>query len=179
MQLLLHANSTLPSDCLMLIFLDIDGVLHPIPTDDRGILCHLPSFESLLKSRPDLRVVLSSSWREEFDFDTVLVEMFSEEFRSRVLGVTPVLAPDCTHPHRRWKEIQQWLKAQAYAGPWLALDDNQSEFPPDCAQVIFCDKATGLDQRVLARVKTYLDDWLQAPVRAKPASVCGKGVNNA
>lgn len=44
-----------------LLFLDIDGVLHPVAAPDRALLFKLPLLEGWLRTRPDMHVVVSSS----------------------------------------------------------------------------------------------------------------------
>jgi len=57
----------------MLLFLDIDGVLHPAPPYNRetGVLSRLARFESVMRDFPGWNVVISSSWREAFNLETI------------------------------------------------------------------------------------------------------------
>lgn len=131
----------------MIVFLDFDGVLHPMPTDRRGHFCHLPAFEEFLRDHSEVRVVISSSWRETYPFDDVIVELFAPALRARILGMTPSLELSNRH-----SEIQAWVDTNRYTGPWFALDDALDEFPAQCQQLIACDTKTGLDDAVLARL---------------------------
>ncbi|WP_205895069.1 HAD domain-containing protein [Metapseudomonas otitidis] len=54
----------------MILFLDFDGVLHPeydgqaTPAD--VVFCHLPRFEAVMRDHPEVEIVISSTWREQF-----------------------------------------------------------------------------------------------------------------
>jgi hypothetical protein len=131
----------------MILFLDFDGVLHPMPTDTRGHFCHLLTLEQFLGKYADVQVVISSSWRETYPFNDVIVALFSPDVRSRILGMTPIVKLGSRH-----HEIQAWIEANGYTGRWLALDDARDEFPAQCRQLIACDTKTGLDKAVLTQL---------------------------
>ena len=89
----------------MWIFLDIDGVLVPekqfdnyLSTED--ILKFNPTclneFENVLRCYPEVRVVISSSWREVFSFEVVR-PLFSPDIAERVVGFTPFLDSKIIH----------------------------------------------------------------------------------
>ncbi len=130
----------------MILFLDFDGVLHPIPTDARGHFCHLPRLEEFLRKHEQVQVVVSSSWREAYPWE-VIVEIFAADVQSRIIDMTPIFQIS-----NRYDEIQGWRVANRYDGPWLALDDAVNEFPLPCGHLIECETAVGLDDAVLARL---------------------------
>lgn len=45
-----------------LLFLDIDGVLHPVDRAE-GVFSCKPLFEVTMRDFPDIEIVISSSWR--------------------------------------------------------------------------------------------------------------------
>ncbi len=74
------------------LFLDFDGVLHPASpfNRDAGALCHLERFESVMRDFPDWKIVISSSWREEFSLEEIQ-SFFSKDIAARIVGGTPML----------------------------------------------------------------------------------------
>ena len=60
----------------MILFLDFDGVLHPEGEDHifkGGVdFCFLPRLEALLREFPQVKIVISSSWREQLLYKTLL-----------------------------------------------------------------------------------------------------------
>ncbi|WP_374416067.1 HAD domain-containing protein, partial [Ectopseudomonas oleovorans] len=48
----------------MILFLDIDGVLHPDPPQPDQRLRSLPRLVAILRDFPHVEVVISSLWRE-------------------------------------------------------------------------------------------------------------------
>lgn len=145
----------------MILFLDFDGVLHPIPTQDRNLLCHIPRLETVLRAFPDVVVVISSWWRASSTIHE-LREYFSADIRERIIDMTPVvteMAPGSlflASAKMRHDEILQWIADNIYTGPWVALDDANKEFPGDCPQLIRCETEIGFDHDAELRLTRYL-----------------------
>ncbi|MES2730000.1 MAG: HAD domain-containing protein [Pseudomonadota bacterium] len=138
----------------MILFLDFDGVLHPIPTKDRNLLCHVPRLEGVLRDFPYIQVVVSSLWRASHDLEG-LRHYFSEDIRPRIIGMTPFTETPAYMSDSdfilgvvRYKEILLWIEQNKYEGPWLALDDAWREFPDPCEQLIRCETEIGFDSHV-------------------------------
>lgn len=135
----------------MLIFLDIDGVLHPTETTDKAAaFCHRPVFEAFLREQPDVDVVFSTSWRLLKDLNALRAH-FSEDVRHRFIGVTPYLEDEVSEEARS-KEILAWMYRYRQTNPgrgFVALDDDASHFPPDCFWLLLCDPQQGLDSQIL------------------------------
>ncbi|MCX7193919.1 MAG: HAD domain-containing protein [Proteobacteria bacterium] len=110
----------------MLIFLDFDGVLHPMPRLSESFFCRADLFWEILRACPDVQVVFSSSWRN-FHAHDELVEFVTsgggEDLSHRFIGFTPsVKAETCLG--QRDIEIKCWLEANSnYADKWIAIDD--------------------------------------------------------
>lgn len=145
----------------MIVFLDFDGVLHPIPTKDRDLLCHIPRLETVLRAFPDVLVVISSWWRASQTIHE-LREYFSVDIRARIIDMTPVvteMAPGSlflASAKMRHDEIMQWIAENIYTGPWVALDDAYREFPEPCLQLIRCETEIGFDRDAELRLVRYL-----------------------
>lgn len=143
---------------LTLVFLDFDGVLHPTPPHNRntGVLSHLERFESVMRDFPSWNIVISSSWREAFDMETIR-GFFSSDVGARIVGMTPVLDPEL--PHLRQREIEQYLRdtGQTNVG-WLALEDQAGEFEVGLPNLVLCNPAHGFDEQAEAALRRKLED---------------------
>jgi hypothetical protein len=138
---------------LDLLFLDFDGVLHPMhehrPTPIEDCFCHLPLFESVLRESSGTRIVISSTWRLKFDLDQ-LRSHFSNDIAARIFDVTPLYPLDAPPlvTQREW-EIMQWLRMNAQADVrWAALDDAVYEFREFRPHVIGCRSWEGFTSSV-------------------------------
>lgn len=138
----------------MILFLDFDGVLHPVPPTSLNLFCHVHRLDSLLQALPDVRVVISSSWRHTHAMDSV-IDSFPETLRASIIGVTPKV-PHIFNPRLRYDEIRAWIKQNNYEGHWVALDDAQHEFPPALPQLVHCDPDVGLNDATAERLRKSL-----------------------
>lgn len=139
----------------MILFLDIDGVLHPVSPFNRdvGVLCHLSRFEGVMRDFPEWGIVISSSWREEFSLD-ILRSFFSSDIATRVVGVTPVVLSNTKFV--REVEIRQYLFSTGQqTTPWLALDDS-AHFFQDQNNLVLCSPETGFDDEAAGRLRNKL-----------------------
>ena len=134
----------------MILFLDFDGVLHPRyengPVPVEAAFCHLPRFEAVMHDFPEVQIVISSTWREQFSLDK-LRTWFSADIAARIVGATPIVPAD--HPgslERRESEILAWLVEQGRSSePWLALDDSTWQFRYCRDHLVACTSYVGLD----------------------------------
>lgn len=153
----------------MHLFLDFDGVLHPVRSLTEPKFCRMPLLESWLRLRPRVCVVISSSWKEVHPFDEMR-GYFSQDLRVRVLGCTPDYdavpgrsssdQPDTERDgprFRREAECRRWL-ADAGAGgkPWAVLDDMPELFTPGLRELVVCDPTTGLAPEQLVALDRLL-----------------------
>lgn len=118
-----------------ILFLDFDGVLHPstIEVDwvneggkmtpkAEGLFAHVDALARALEPFPDLRIVVSSSWRSMYPI---------EELRE-VLGPLGHRVIDTTGRRvgTRWQDIEGYLSRRAPV-PWIACDDDDHGWPDD------------------------------------------------
>lgn len=140
----------------MILFLDFDGVLHPDPCTDAGmLLCHLPRLESVLRDFPSVQVVISSTWRATRTLGE-LRAYFSPDIADRVIGVTPNwrdlpdLLDTIGHTYVREVEIEGWLRASGRPWEqWVAIDDKAYWFRPFLPNLVRCDSRFGFADDVL------------------------------
>jgi hypothetical protein len=123
----------------VILFLDIDGVLHPDPPQPDQRLRSLPRLVAILRDFPQVGVVISSLWREHLTLNQ-LREIFPADLRERIIDVTPIADRiDGWLPARREGEILEWLEASGRADePWLALDDQAWQFTRHRDRLIEC-----------------------------------------
>ncbi len=150
----------------MILFLDFDGVLHPIANIGRDKFMHVPRLESVLRDFPDVQVVISSMWRS--DGIDACRSHFSDDIAKRIIGGTPwtdtlAYAPDSEFILGvvRHTEIMMWIEQNAYIGPWVALDDSWREFPDPCHQLIKCRPEIGFGGIAELQLRDYLTYYLQ------------------
>jgi hypothetical protein len=114
----------------MILFLDFDGVLHPLDADAGQLFCCAPHLWEILRRHPELEVVFSTAWRGAHPLDELRRRVTSggaEDLAHRFIGVTPTLPETAAgdYKHRRL-ECEAWLAANAMEGRgWVAIDDMQ------------------------------------------------------
>lgn len=140
------------------LFLDIDGVLHGVTSNQEGRwiagepLNKVDALADLLERIADpinLEIVISSTWRLD-GLEVVCTKI-------------PRLAPwivDCTDTTRldnRFDEIIDYVQKRGIRD-WRALDDDVSPFSGH-PNLIACDEAVGIQEDQLCK----LSAWLESP----------------
>jgi len=141
-----------------LLFLDVDGVLHPVGVDysfSSRFFSHLPLLEELLREFPSVDVVISSDWRLAESIEQ-LQRYFSEDIRHRIIGATPLINPDTFVQHRRQLEIQAWLDGNGHSdAEWVALDDWSESFEAGFARLVLTDPKRAFDQDSFQELRSH------------------------
>lgn len=141
----------------MILFLDLDGVVHP--TDRReGCFSCLPTLETVLREFNGVEIVISSSWRIDYSL-TQLRSMFSPDVATWIIDVTPDRASrmESIEPYRREREIEDWLRENGREDqPWIAIDDCDWMFSRVCRPLLLVDGTTGFDNRAAAMLRARL-----------------------
>lgn len=145
----------------MHIFVDFDGVLHPLHTeaiDDYGqllpnpaLFCWLPILEKALAGYPDVKIIVSSDWRR-LCADEKLIELLGN-LGSRFAGVVEARGCD------RAAEIQADA-ARRGVRDWVGLDDHASVHAASATEPRFipCDPRLGVsDESVMMRLRAALE----------------------
>lgn len=79
---------------------------------------------------PDLRIAVSSSWKEQYPFEAV-EPLFPATLRGRLFGYTPFLE-DAEPEWIRRKEILEFLRRRGEPeARWIAVDDLAGHFSFD------------------------------------------------
>lgn len=157
------------------VFLDFDGVLHPffpephLSEEDRAFFSYRGRWEQWLLEHPDVRVVISSSWRESHDL-AALRAFFSTELRDRIVGTTPVLET-VEEGGTRQQEIQAWMRQHAQPeDAWVALDDHAWGFEADGVLVLAANGFFDQEAWSLTQACANPAAW----VLSHPVPACGR-----
>lgn len=147
----------------MILFLDFDGVLHPISSrivrregsaivieqapEGEPLFCRVPILAAVLRDFPKVKIVLSTSWVRYMPREAMLEPL--GDFADRITGS---LSP--YQRGSRYERVQTFL--EPFDGePWLALEDDRRNFP-ETAPVLWTDSSTGLTIKDLAALRARL-----------------------
>lgn len=159
--------------------LDFDGVLHrffPLPgrPDEENVhFFFRGAFEAAVRQCPNLRLVVSSTWRNKYSMDE-LRGFFSPDIAERIIGATPRIGAG-TGEGARQVEAEAWLAQNNIPNqPWIGIDDNLELYRPGAA-VVHCHDEFGAREAALlveavANPVAYAQRY---PVRANSA---GSGI---
>ena len=112
----------------MRIFLDFDGVLRRLDSPraqlDADADC-LGQFEAAALSVPEVKVVISSTWRLVHSLASVRA-LFPPQLAARIEGATPNLLE--AEDFARHDEVLAYLASRQLRGsPWIAVDDDPEQ----------------------------------------------------
>lgn len=139
----------------MILFLDFDGVLHPITGSPPFKPDCMAVLSNILDAYPEIRIVITSSWREEKSLDE-LVSLLGEQIGSSVIGTTPIIDEAFMH-NVRYHEALEYLKGSSLEHfPWFAIDDERGSYP-DNVPVILTDRRSGLTSADVIKIKTLIE----------------------
>jgi HAD domain in Swiss Army Knife RNA repair proteins len=140
---------------MTLVFLDFDGVMHPVGCDPERHFCQRDLFEEVMREHPDVRIVISSTWRQAYPM-AELKRLFSPDIAQRIIGKTPT-HEDESEEHIRYREIGQVLQNPKVAGArWIAIDDSDFEFPDGCPNLLLCSGERGFDAEASRQLRARL-----------------------
>lgn len=136
---------------MRLVFLDFDGVLHPLQPELLQLerFCWLPLLEALVADYPDVYVVVHSTWRYEYT-EPEIRQMLGSLGR-RFVGCAP-RAP-------RQQAIEMVLQSNRGLRCHLVLDDDPREFCGSKLNVLLLDPQRGLSDEAAQRA---IQDWLRS-----------------
>lgn len=139
-------------DRMVVVFLDFDGVLHPPNCRAAQLFSNLPRLKRALTEYPEVRIVVSSSWRQGRTLSRLKEHLGSVS--ARVVGCTPILPYQRDRPHRGL-ECTSWIAENAPHVPWLAIDDEPYLFSPN-HRVVPCDSRLGFTEKASNELQRHL-----------------------
>jgi hypothetical protein len=159
---------------MTILFLDFDGVLHPLEVQNTSdgpelmmpgrLFMHAPHLAATLGYHPEVQIVLSTSWVSRLGYESTLNYM-PAALRLRVIGTTHrdmrqvgTYSFDSQDRMTRFQQIWSYVYSHQIKN-WLALDDLHSNTEPWPAEhrnhLILCNGKTGLgDPEVQAALNT-------------------------
>lgn len=150
----------------LLLFLDIDGVLHKSNTGHLNLINNLAGVISTLERKDKnlvVQIVISSNWKDSLSLEDLKETL--PVLKERIIGVTP----DCErHEHnqydKREKEIEKWLRKNSKNFPrnfkFLAIDDDKKIFSTSFKNVFFTDNQCGLDELASQKLLKVLNEFI-------------------
>jgi hypothetical protein len=147
------------ADCFIL-FLDFDGVLHP---GNSGTFRHMPLLMDLMRVCPQLRIVVSSSWRSSHSLAD-LRSWFPVALHQKIVAVTPELVTDRAN---RQREIEHWLQ-QYHVRHFCALDDDPRLFEKEWPCLVLTDNAYGMTVKTVEEITGRYTSVMPFPVVTAP-----------
>lgn len=175
----------------MILFFDIDGVLHPksalkeanVPEDDAlrvlfGGLSHLPAaawdnyilpgkmelLETIVEQTPNAKIVAASAWRDNF-YEKMMSKL-SDKIKSALVDCTPTLpfSAGSGQPNgHRDVEQQIWMAKNRPNDQCLALDDNARLFYEGAALHVV-NGETGLVAADVPEILSKIEQEMHRPI---------------
>ena len=136
----------------MILFLDFDGVTHPIS----GSLPFEPSCINALSTvvkQLDAKIVIASTWRYKFSLDD-MQEFLGKTLAPRVIDITPDLDLDPFLQWPRAREVAAWLESnKSLDRTWVAIDDEEGNYPQGLSYL--CERNKGFTNSDIAPFIKY------------------------
>lgn len=158
---------------LVYLFLDFDGVVHPLfagsshhPWEHKPF-CYLESLENAIRRiRQPVRIVIASTWRKPRELEQLRAP-FAADIRPLVVGKTPAIGSGNT-PGSRLVEVQAWMAQHAHSHDRaVAIDDVPELYlgpngETDQIALVCCPDRFGSQQaQALTQACLNPDSWIQ------------------
>lgn len=140
---------------IKILFLDFDGVLHPLNSKRERLFCKAHYLEKSLEGA-SCKIVITSNWRLTHSIETMR-ELLPRKIGEFIIGATDI-ATEVNH--QRFVEIQNYLKTYIDSSliDWRAIDDTPQAFPSECENLISCDSHLGMG----SAEQTQIAQWLKS-----------------
>ena len=140
---------------IKILFLDFDGVLHPLNSKSENLFCNVHYLEKSLEST-SCKIVITSNWRLTHSIDAMR-ELLPQKIGELIIGATDIAT---AVNHKRFAEIQAYLNTHIGSSPvdWRAIDDISQDFPNECENLICCDSHSGMG----SAEKIQIAQWLKS-----------------
>jgi len=137
----------------LLLFLDFDGVTHPVVGTPLFRAECMAALQLALKE-VDVEIVVTSTWRETQSLAELKETL--KPLGKTVQGVTPVIDEPFMH-HVRYHEVLLYLtQSNQVDASWIAIDDTPG-FYPDGASVYYTDPTKGFTSEDIPLFADMLD----------------------
>ena len=146
LQLLTSVSNQAIDPAVKTLFLDFDGVLHPV---EGKAFVHVPVLAAALEGH-DVQIVVTSSFRIHQPLDHILTHL--GPLGPRVVGTTPLIDRGKSRQH----EIDAWIAGYGVED-YRVLDDDSRLFTEKWAPLILCDGRKGLDKYVIDLLMLWLN----------------------
>ena len=133
------------------LFLDIDGVCHPLDAsrisslgklEGDGLFRWAPHLMKLLDELPHVQVVVHSSWRQLFETDDEVRALMPPALGARVAACTPREALG------RLESILAYVDREGVE-QFAIVDDDDGLFPEGLPELVLCSPTKGLSERAV------------------------------
>lgn len=134
---------------MRLLFLDFDGVLHPLEAESTGFerFCWLPILTELLGRHADVRIVVHSTWRYAYT---------DAELRDLLGPLGPMFVGSAPRAPRE-QAVEMVLQSNKQIQHHLVLDDDLREFSGTALNLLLLDPQHGLsDEKAQAALFAWL-----------------------
>lgn len=131
------------------LFLDIDGVLHPLSTANLDNNNHvygeklfrwLPKLKEALEPHPEVQVVLHSTWRYIWETDEELRSQIPDELSAMIVATTGREIID------RHGSIVDYCEKHNIT-KFVIVDDDGNAFPYGLPNMVYCMSTQGLSRQ--------------------------------
>jgi len=138
----------------VLLFLDFDGVLHSLfaEYENTGLFCKAHYIDTLLRERPNVAVIISSSWAKNHTLEELRAP-FSVDVRNRIVGSIT------NQSSNRHDDVIRYIEENDYSYPWIAVDDIALYHTDD--PVVWSDWRTGLTSKTYLALKNAVSSPIE------------------
>lgn len=116
------AGKQVEADPTTVVFLDVDGVLHPLRGNDLFVERCVQALEQIVLES-NATIILSSAWRLNPRAATTVNTFLKRRGLSGIADKTPNLNPPGCFYVPREEEIIDWLRRHPEVEHWVAIDD--------------------------------------------------------
>lgn len=138
---------------IKILFLDFDGVLHPLNSEKEDLFCKVHYLEKALEAT-SCKIVITSNWRLTYSTQEMR-ELLPRSIGKLVIGVTEVINEI---KHKRFIEIKNYLSTHINWNSidWRAIDDSPQDFPADFKNLICCNPSLGMGSKEQIQIAKWL-----------------------
>ena len=168
-----NAFATVDGEIMNILILDFDGVINtfcPHPgheriyvfdqhLDDKYVPCLAKNVAKLCK-KYDLKIVVSSAWREYYKFYELEHILKYMKIDAELIDITTSYTLDDNYDKNRGRQVQNWTSNNEH-DLLLILDDNRHAGYMNESFFVLCDKNKGFDDEAFAKAEIILDSQIK------------------